>query len=525
MALAAAAPDIPGFHALSQLGAGPSSSIFSAQSEGLGRWVALTIYQSPDRTNRTGPDADRFRRGFELTRRLGVHPHAITLLDWGLAPDGSPYIVTEFYEHGTFDTRVSGNQPLPVDKTLRIGIQVAGALETAHRAGVVHGGVHPARVLADSDDEPSLADIGLVPLVDPSGPDALLGPTNHHAPPEVLEGNEMSPATDVYSLASTLHTLLTAHPPYRTEAEDTAAALLLRVLRHEHSPLNRPDAPATLVNALRSALHPDPRQRPASVLAFAQTLQGVQREIGAPQTDPVLLDVAPGLRGNGEPAPRPPATAPAPSPATQSAAPPQAAAPVPSSELPAAWPEPSAHQAQTSPAEQPPMPSARQHQVPSAPADQVRSPSVPTSWRPETSPAPQREMPSALPPVDPIDKAFVPYPAPEAEGEGEPHEAGSGENPAGPPPSSAPGTVQPPALAKRVEPHEMHAPATALHDEAPPTGSHPRLIARGPKALPVIVLGAIVAVLVAGATWMVVSGSDPSDASSDTDPPTEQPAD
>lgn len=520
MALAAA-PDIPGFSALSQLGAGPSSSIFSAQSVDLGRWVALTVYSSTGRsTGKTGAAADEFRRGFELTRRLGVHPHAVTLLDWGTAPDGRPYIVTEFYEHGTFDTRVSGNQPLPVDKTLRIGIQVAGALETAHRAGVIHGGVHPARILADSDDEPSLADMGLVSLVDPTGPDALLGPLNHHAPPEVLEGDERSPATDVYSLASTLHTLLTCQPPYRVETDDAAAALLLRILRQEHAPLTRADAPPSLAQTLRAALHPDPRQRPASVLAFAQTLQEIQNEIGVPRTQPVLLDVARELAGADEPsrsAPSlPPNVAPTAPPAPpaglSAAAPPWARLPTPPPETTSAVGLPPDSQTRPAP--------VRGQQQPERPSGQ-----------------PARAAPPAPSASPSDDKAFVPYPMPETEppvGEtghpatdappspAQPAVPTSPTSPAAPPTTVPPAAIAHPAIAERVEPHEMQASARTQSSESPAASTRTRLVARGPKALPVIVLAIIVGILIVGATWMVISGSDPSDATTDSDPVEEQ---
>lgn len=284
-----AVPQLPGFRAVSPLGHGPNSVIYSADSDQLARRVALTIYSS-------ACDSRRFQRSYEVARRLGVHPHAVTVLDWGLTADGHPYVVSELYEHGTFESRVIGDHVLPVDKALRIGIALSGALETAHRAHVIHAGVHPARILADSDDEPSLADFGLVPLVDPSGPAALVGLPAYHAPPEVLEGDEVSPASDVYSLGSTLYTLLAARPPYwRGDPEDTAAALLLRVLQHDVAPLGRIDIPPSLEHTLRTALNGDPNRRPPRPLAFGQALQAIQREIGSPMTDPVLLDVAPSL--------------------------------------------------------------------------------------------------------------------------------------------------------------------------------------------------------------------------------------
>jgi serine/threonine-protein kinase PknK len=284
-----AVPQLPGFQALSPLGYGPHSTIYSGYSDRLGRRVALILYNATC-------DPWRFQRSYEVARRLGVHPHAVTVLDWGTTGDSHPFVVTELYEHGTFESRVTGHQVLPVDKMLRIGIALCGALETAHRAQVLHGGVHPARILADSDDEPSLTDSGLVPLVDPSGPSALVGLPPYHAPPEVLENDQLSPASDVYSLGSTLYTLLAARPPYwRGDPEDTAAALLLRVLQHDVAPIGRSDVPPSLEHLLRTALRDAPNQRPPRALALGQALQAIQREIGAPVTEPVLLDVAPTL--------------------------------------------------------------------------------------------------------------------------------------------------------------------------------------------------------------------------------------
>jgi hypothetical protein len=293
MALAAA-PDVPGFQALSPLGYGPTSTIYSAQSTTLGRWVSLTVYSAslPDERSQK-----KFRRAFELTRRLGVHPAAVTMLDCGLTSDKHAFVATEIYERGTLEARSQG-RPLPVDDVLRIGVALAGALETAHRAEVIHGGVHPARVLLGNDGEPALADLGLVALVEKGGLAALTGPvsTAYHAPPEVLEGEAVTPASDVFSLASTLYTALAGRPPYQRDSEDdTPASLLLRILQHDVPPVGRPDVPPSLEDALRRALSCSPRDRPGRALAFARELQTCQQELGQRATEPAVVHVPAGL--------------------------------------------------------------------------------------------------------------------------------------------------------------------------------------------------------------------------------------
>jgi serine/threonine protein kinase len=293
MALAAA-PEVPGFRALSPLGYGPASTLYSAQSDTLGRWVALTVYSTALHDERA---QRRFTRAFETARRLGSHPHAVTLLGSGLTLDRRPYVASEIYDRGTLDGRITGRKPLKLEEALHLGICLAGALETAHRADVIHGGVHPARVLVGSDGESALADLGLVPLVDRGGLAALIGPMSYHAAPEVLEGEPVSPATDVYSLASTVYAGLSCRAPYRGgDDDDTVASLLLRILQHAVTPMGRQDVPPFLEQVLHQALSCEAKERPERPLLLAKAFQTCQSHLGLPETQPVVLDVAASLR-------------------------------------------------------------------------------------------------------------------------------------------------------------------------------------------------------------------------------------
>src|SRR5688500_4412501 len=98
----AAAPEIAGFRALSPLGYGPTSTIYSAQADALGRWVALTVYSTTLANERA---QRRFARAFEVARRMGTHPQVVTMLESGLTFDGQPYVATEIYERGTLQGR------------------------------------------------------------------------------------------------------------------------------------------------------------------------------------------------------------------------------------------------------------------------------------------------------------------------------------------------------------------------------------------------------------------------------------
>lgn len=468
MALAAA-PDLPGFRAPAPLGFGPTSTIYGAQSLELGRWVALILYSIilPDERSQR-----RFRRGYEVARRLGAHPHAATVLDTGLTSDRRPFIAAEIYERGTLEGRVESRQTLGVGETLRIGIALAGALETSHRAEVTHGGVHPGRVLLGADGEPALADLGVVPLVDRAGIAALVssGPTSHHAAPEVLEGEQIDSTTDVYGLASTLYAGLTGRAPYAGTSpdDDSTPALLMRILQHAVPPIDRPDVPASLEHALRQALSCEKKDRPARPLAFARMLQECQQELGLPVTQPIVLDVAATLNlavaVPAEPAPLPP----------------QAAAPAPVLDIPPAPPA------------APPPP----------PADFLAA-------------APPVAEALAAPPASAPERVFIPYEVPTG----------------APDPSAWPAPTEPPVMAPALPdsldlaplapPHLAPAPppvelppielAPPPHD-VEPQPAHDDGADEGPgkiRALPVLVLALVVAVIFAAVTWSIVTGEAP----------------
>lgn len=480
MALAAA-PEVPGFRAPSPVVHGPTSSIYSAQSLNLGRWVALTVYSL---TLRDEQAQRRFRRGFEVCRRLGAHPHAMTVLELGLTPEGRPFVVTELYDYGTVDNLTQQGQPCSVGEVLRMGVSLAGALETAHRSGVIHGGIHPARVLLDETREPALADLGLVPLVDRAGLAALVGPMTYHAPPEVLEGDAPTPETDVYSLASTLYTALTGRAPFAPSGsfgspqrldEDTSASLLLRILQHDIPAIERRDVPPSLEKLLDQALSSEPRHRPARPLALAQALQGCQVEMGLAPSQPVVLDIPATLNLV---APAPAATAPAPAPAPP-------AAPT-FDDLPAARATPVA-----------PSPAPERVFVPySPPEPEPEPPSEPqlaavAAAAPASAPAAPVEHQAMAPRFDPV--LAPPGPAP------------------------APGPVAP-AIGPDIDDHVLR-PELEITPEPEPEAEEQPAASVQAKALPVIVLAVLVAVIFAGVTWSIVTGDSADNERADSDDP------
>jgi serine/threonine-protein kinase PknK len=246
----------------------------------------------------------RFQRECRLAGRLSAHPNIVTVHDAGIAPDGRPYITMEFFPAGSIADRIHRDGPFKVSDALRIGIACAGALETAHRAGVIHRDVKPANVLLTSYGQPALADFGLSVLAErqavTAGADAL---TPYHAPPEMLERSAATARSDVYSLASSVYTMLAGHAPHQGAADvspaPTVGELLLSILQQDVPPMGRPDIPKSLEAALGDALARDPSERTPTALAFAHALQEVQLQLGYEVTDPVVIDVDTGASAVG----------------------------------------------------------------------------------------------------------------------------------------------------------------------------------------------------------------------------------
>jgi hypothetical protein len=287
--MAGNAPLIPGCRDLSLIGERVARSLFSAHSDRVGRPVTVTVFPplSEGRTSRG------FDEAAAVAQRLGAHPSVLTIHEWGHADDGRPWIVTEPQPAESVDTLLTMDGPLDVELALQVGVLLAGALETAHRAGIVHGDLQPARLVFGAHGEPLLVETGLAGFAVFPGLGALNNPVRYFAPPEVLERTDTTTATDVYSLGTTVYAMLAGRAPQQKPAEitDSNASLLLRILQMSVPPIDRPDLPAGLQDALRGPLSPTPARRPQRAIDVAWMLQDVQRNAGFAVTEPVVLDL------------------------------------------------------------------------------------------------------------------------------------------------------------------------------------------------------------------------------------------
>jgi eukaryotic-like serine/threonine-protein kinase len=161
--------------------------------------------------------------------------------------------------------------PLGLDDAVRLGIALATALATAHRNGVVHGGVTPGNVLFRTSGETVLSDFG--PVLRQAFPRDLTREVNF-LPPETLRDGTTDERTDLYGLGAVLHLALTGRSPHEGPANEGPDDRMLRVLSTPVPPLDRPDLPARLTDLVSALLSMDPRTRP-SAHAVATGLAGL----------------------------------------------------------------------------------------------------------------------------------------------------------------------------------------------------------------------------------------------------------
>jgi hypothetical protein len=225
--------------------------------------------------------------------QLADHPYIVQVFRAETSADGRPYLVMKYYPPPNMAMRARSER-FTVEEVLRIGIQLASAVETAHRAGITHRDIKPANVLVSQYGAPGLTDFGIAGRGGAGAEEEAddVGVSVPWAPPEVLFGQSNGDArADVYSLAATLWQLLVGRSPFEVGGGDNSAYALMPRIRSNPAPsTGRADVPVSLERLLGQAMAKDPDNRPATALALARSLQEIEQEQRFPRTAIVVLD-------------------------------------------------------------------------------------------------------------------------------------------------------------------------------------------------------------------------------------------
>ncbi|MBU4214549.1 MAG: serine/threonine protein kinase, partial [Actinobacteria bacterium] len=225
----------------------------------------------------------------DLMAQLSTHPRIVTVHQADVAADGRPFLVMEYCPPPSLGDRYKSD-PLAVDEALRTGIELAGAVETMHRAGIWHRDIKPANILLTEYRRPALTDFGI--SVVSSNADVAQGLSVPWSPPEVVGGQSASGVTaDVYSLAATVYSLLAGRSPFEVRGGDNDKRALAERIRSTPLPsTGRPDVPPALEQVLATAMAKAPAARYPSALSFARALQQVQSQLRMPVTQVEVRD-------------------------------------------------------------------------------------------------------------------------------------------------------------------------------------------------------------------------------------------
>jgi serine/threonine protein kinase len=281
-------PEIPGFTYEQLLGSGGVADVFLYEQRMPRRRVAIKVLLSEALT---AGARENFDAEANLMAQLSTHPSIVTIYQADIAGDGRPYLVMEYCSRPNLAARYR-REKISVAEALRIGIQVAGAVETAHRAGILHRDIKPANILTTEYNRPALTDFGISVTMVGGGDDAAVGMSIPWSPPEVFGQNSSSgPGGDIYALGATVYTLLAGRSPFEVPGGSNGGLdLITRIQQSPLSRTGRPDVPDSLEQILATSMARREEDRFGSALEFARALQKVQLELSLSVTPADVLD-------------------------------------------------------------------------------------------------------------------------------------------------------------------------------------------------------------------------------------------
>src|SRR5215471_8522980 len=245
------------------LGQGGMATVYLAHDLKHDRKVALKVLR-PELAAMIG--AERFLAEIKTTANL-QHPHILSLFDSGSA-NGQLFYVMPYVEGETLRGRLQRETQLPVAEAVRLATEVAGALEYAHRHGVVHRDIKPENILLQ-DGSALVADFGISLAVQEAGGERMtqtgmsLGTPQYMSPEQAMGQRSIDARSDIYALGAVTYEMLIGEPPFTGPSAQAIVAKVLTESPREMTAQRR-SVPPSVALAVEHALEKLPADRFAS---------------------------------------------------------------------------------------------------------------------------------------------------------------------------------------------------------------------------------------------------------------------
>lgn len=263
-----------------RMAAGGMGVVYKAYDSRLDKPVAIKTVLIDQMT----PDMIlRFQQEARAASRL-THPNLITVLDFGMTEKNKPFLVMEFVEGDSLESRLNSGAPLPLDEAVWILCQICDGMSHAHKTGVIHRDLKPSNIMLlrncrPEDPNVRIVDFGIAKIKDLFNTDervtktgAMLG-SPYYVSPEQINNSDVDPRADIYSLGCIMYRMFVGHPPFEGETYiETITAHLKKPVPNLPDDL---DIPSKLKSLIFRCLSKSPDGRPETMDALADELNTI----------------------------------------------------------------------------------------------------------------------------------------------------------------------------------------------------------------------------------------------------------